>query len=227
MITDDDMISSTCSASTIHESLTMLARGFHTTLSTKIPLHARHEYASCNLFVLHELPADIIVDSFELDYHGFCFQFVGNTNLELPTSGVANESGWLLVAVKPETDLVVVDVPLHVRYGVPREGHDPRHVIQLPPPTCFWACTSSYKPLHNALPSQSPKFHLLNSSARFEILQFTTSSPLSFDIPVGNINHALYIELCTVTVTLLAFVYIVHQCWTMSKTLYSVHLKMQ
>ncbi|KAG1725297.1 PIG-X [Suillus occidentalis] len=212
----------------------MQAKGFHTTLSTRIPLHARHEYASCNLFVLHELPADIIVDSFELDDHGFCFQFVGNTNLELPTSGVANESGWLLVAVKPETDLVVVDVPLHVRYGVPREGHDSRHAIQLPPPTCFWACTSScalqalsYKSLHNALPFQSPKFHLLNSSVQFEILQLTTSSPLSFDIPVGNINHTLYIELCTVTVTLLAFVYIVHQCWTMSKTLYSVHLKMQ
>lgn len=86
---------------------------------------------------------------------------------------------------------------------------------------------SKDKSLHNALPFQSPKFHLLNSSAQFEILQLTTSSPLSFDIPVGNINHTLYIELCTVTVTLLAFVYIVHQCWTMSKTLYSVHLKMQ
>lgn len=120
----------------------MQAKGFHTTLSTHIPLHARREYASCNLFVLHELPADIIVDSFELNDHGFLFQFVGNMNLELPTLGVVNESGWLLVSVKPETDLVVVDVPLHVRYGVPHEGHNPRHIIQLPPPTCFWACTS-------------------------------------------------------------------------------------
>ncbi|KAG1883100.1 PIG-X [Suillus subluteus] len=205
----------------------MQAKGFHSTLSTNIPLHARHEYAACNLFVLHELPADIIVDSFELNGHGLCFQFVGNTNLELPTSGVANESGWLLVAVKPETDLVVVDVPLHVRYGVPHEGHNPRHIIQLPPPICFWACPSSYQSLHSTLPSQSPKFHLFNSSAQFEILQHTTSSPLSFDIPVGNINHTLYIEICTVTVTLLAFVYIVQDCWTIFKTLYSAHLKMQ
>ncbi|KAG2115276.1 PIG-X [Suillus discolor] len=205
----------------------MQVKGFHSTLSTSIPLHARHEYAACNLFVLHELPADIIIDSFELNDHGLSFQFVGNTNLELPMSGVANESGWLLVAVKPEADLIVVDVPLHVRYGVPQEGHDPRHIIQLPPPTCFWACPSSYKSLHSTLPSQSPKFHLLNSSAQFEIFQHTTSSFLSFDIPVGNINHTLYIELCTVTVTLLAFVYVVQHCWTISKTLYYVHLKMQ
>ncbi|KAG2033144.1 PIG-X [Suillus americanus] len=205
----------------------MQAKGFHTTLSTNIPLHARHEYAACNLFVLHELPADIIIDSFELNDHGLCFQFVGNTNLELPTSGVANESGWLLVAVEPETDLVVVDVPLHVRYGVPHESHNPRHIIQLPPPICFRACPSSYKSLHSTLPSESPKFHLLNSSAQFEILQHITSSPLSIDIPVGNINHTLYIELCTVTVTLLAFIYIVQHCWTISKILYSAHLKIQ
>lgn len=83
------------------------------------------------------------------------------------------------------------------------------------------------KSLHSTLPSQSPKFHLLNSSAQFEIFQHTTSSLLSFDIPVGNINHTLYIELCTVTVTLLAFVYVVQHCWTVSKTLYYVHLKMQ
>ncbi|KAG2149250.1 PIG-X [Suillus clintonianus] len=205
----------------------MQAKGFHSTLSTEIPLHARHEYAACNLFVLHELPPDIIVDSFELDDHRLHFQFAGNTDLELPTSGVANESGWLLVAVKPETDLVMVDVPLHVRYGMPREGNL-RHIIQLPPPTCFWACPSSYKSLHSALPPQSPKFHMLNSSTQFKILQHTTSSHISFDVPVGNINHILYIELCTATVTLLAFVYIAKHCSrTLSKILHSAHLKMQ
>ncbi|KAG2158026.1 PIG-X [Suillus bovinus] len=221
------MISSTCSTRIF--TTTMQAKGFHSTLSTKIPLRTRHEHVACDLFVLYELPADIIVDPFELNDHGLCFQFVGNTNLELPMSGVADESGWLLVAVKPEADLVMVDVPLHVRYGVPHEGHSPRHIIQLPPPTCFWACPSSNKSFPNALPSQSPKFHLLNSSAQFEILRrgYATSLPFSFDIPVGNINHTLYIELCTVTVTLLAFVYIIRQCWTISKTLYSVHLKMQ
>ncbi|KAG2076109.1 hypothetical protein BDR04DRAFT_1046593 [Suillus decipiens] len=205
----------------------MQAKGFHTTLSTNITLHARHYYATCKLFVLHELPADIIVDLFELDDHELSFQFIGNTNLELPASGVANESGWLLIAVNPETDFVVVDVPLHVRYGVPHAGHNPRHSIPLPPPICLWACPPSYNSLHSALPSQSPKFHLLDSFAQFEILQHKISSPLSFDIPVGNINHTLCIELCTVTVTLLAFVYIVQHCWTISNTLYSAHLKMQ
>ncbi|KAG0706427.1 PIG-X [Suillus ampliporus] len=214
----------------------MQAKGFHTTLSTNIYLHAPHEYAACDLFVLHEFPSDIIIDSFELNDHGLHFQFVGNTNLELPTSGVANESSWLLLAVEPETDVLVVDVPLHVRYGVPREGQS--HIVQLPPPTCFWGCPLSFvvrillyfildKPLHGALPSQSPTFHMLNASTQFEIVQSATSSPLSLDIPVGNINHILYIELCTVAVTLFAFVYIARRCWALSKIIYSAHLKMQ
>ncbi|KAG1749162.1 PIG-X [Suillus paluster] len=205
----------------------MQAKGFHTTLSTNISLDARHEYAACNLFVLHELPPDIIIDSFELNDYGLRSQFVGNTNLELPTSGTANESSWLLVALEPDTDVVVVNVPIHVRYGVPREGHNPRHNIQLPPPTCFWGCPASYKSLQGTLPSQSPKFQMLNAFTRFEILQHTTSLPPSLDIPIGNINHILYIELCTVIVTLFAFVYIAQRCRTLSKILYSPHFKMQ
>ncbi|KAJ8585223.1 hypothetical protein M405DRAFT_865571 [Rhizopogon salebrosus TDB-379] len=201
----------------------MQAKGFHTTLSTRISLHARREYAACNLFVIYELPPDIIIDSFELNDHGLRFEFVGSTNLELPLSGVENEAGWLLVTVKPERE-VVVDVPLHVRYGVPREGHNPRHIIQLPPPTCFWGCPSSYKSLHNTFPSRSPRFTMLNASTHFEIIEHVTSSPLSISIPVGNMNDILYIELGTVIVTLFAFVYIAR---TLSKGLYSVHLKTQ
>jgi hypothetical protein len=218
---------------------TMQAKGFHTTLSTRISLHARREYAACNLFVIYELPPDIIIDSFELNDHGLRFEFVGSTNLELPLSGVENEAGWLLVAVKPERE-VVVDVPLHVRYGVPREGHNPRHIIQLPPPTCFWGCPSSCasralichshfttlsdESLHNTFPSRSPRFSMLNASTHFEIIEHVTSSPLSISIPVGNMNDILYIELGTVIVTLFAFVYIAR---TLSKGLYSVHLKTQ
>ena len=119
----------------------MQAKGFHTTLSTRISLHARHAYAACNLFVLYGLPPDVIIDSFELSNHGLQFEYVGNANLELPILGVGNEIGWLLVAVDPEKEMV--DVPLHLRYGVPGKGHNPHHTIQLPPPTCFWGCPSS------------------------------------------------------------------------------------
>jgi len=183
-----------------------------------------HEYAACNLFVLYELPPDIFIDSFELNDHGLRFDYVGSTNLELPLSGVGNEAGWLLVTVEPERE-VVVDVPLHVRYGVPREGHNPRRIIQLPPPTCFWDCPSSYKSLHNTFPYRSLQFPMLNASTHFEIIEHVTSSPLSVSIPVGNMNHIIYIELGTVIVTLFAFVYIA--CWVLSKGLYSVHLKTQ
>lgn len=66
---------------------------------------------------------------------------------------------------------------------------------------------------------------MLNVSTQFEIIEHTTTSPLSANIPVGNINHILYVELGTVTVTLFAFVYIAHRCWALSKNLYSTHLK--
>jgi len=225
----------------------MQAKGFHTTLSTRISLHARPEYAACNLLILYELPPDIIIDPFELNDHGLHFEFVGNTNLELPISAVGNEAGWLLVASEPAKEVVVVDLPLHVRYGVPGEGYNPRHIIQLPPPACFWGCpssgairvffflsffhphltTSSDKSLGSIFPSQSSKFAMLNASTHFEFIEHTTSSPLSVDIPVGNMNHILYIELGTVIVTLFAFVYIAQRCWALSKTLYSAPLKMQ
>lgn len=226
----------------------MQAKGFHTTLSTRISLHARHEYAACNLLILYELPSDIIIDPFELNDHGLHFEFVGNTDLELPISAVGNEAGWLLVAPEPEKEVVVVDLPLHVRYGVPGEGYNPRHVIQLPPPTCLWGCpssgalraffffraffhahlaASSDKSLGSIFPSHSPKFAMLNASTHFEIIEHTTSSPLSVNIPVGNMSHILYIELGTVIVTLFAFVYIAQRCWALSKTLYPAPLKMQ
>lgn len=215
----------------------MQTKGFHATLSTRISLHARPEYAECNPFILYELPPDIIIDSFELNDHGLRFEFVGNTNLELP---VGDDIGWLLVAVDPEREMVVVDVPLHLRYGIPGKGHNPRHIIQLPPPTCFWGCYSSCtlqalfhyhrlttlsdKFLHSSLPSQSPQFAMLNAFTHFEIIDHTTSSPLSVNIPVGNMNHIFYIELGTVIVTLFAFVYIAQRCWAISK---SARLKMQ
>ncbi|OAX43780.1 hypothetical protein K503DRAFT_795982 [Rhizopogon vinicolor AM-OR11-026] len=205
----------------------MQAKGFHTNLSTRISLHARHEYSACDLFILYELPPDVIIDSFELNNHGLQFEFVGNANLELPMAGVGNEAGWVLVAAKPEGEVVLVDVPLHMRYGVPGEGHNPRHIIQLHPPTCFWGCPSSYKSLDSTFSSRSPEFAMLNASTHFKIIEHTTSSPLSLNIPVGNMNHILYIELGTVVVTLFAFVYITLRCWAVSKTLCSAHLKMQ
>ena len=65
--------------------------------------------------------------------------------MELPMSAVSEGGSVLLLEVREgtrEDGELVVDVPLHARYGRPSVGGGYR-TIQLERPMGFWACPSS------------------------------------------------------------------------------------
>lgn len=123
--------------------------GFHTTFSSEITVHNPADIEDCSLHILHILPPRIFVDPYELaNYNNFyTFKIWGTSNLELPVTVVGSEGSAVLLDVVLSKTLesgqrtLVVDVPLHVRYG----SLDQPVALEVPGPTCFWACPLSCK----------------------------------------------------------------------------------
>lgn len=133
--------------STPHLSSSLTAQGFHFTLTTRLSPHARAPAANCTLHLLHVLPPDVYADRYELAQRpGLSAEsLTGESDLELPVGAVGEGGSALLLEVREgtrEDGELVVDMPLHARYGRPSEGGG-YHTIRLERPAGFWACPSS------------------------------------------------------------------------------------
>lgn len=128
--------------------------GFHTTYSTQISVTEPERLSRCTVHLFYILPSRIIVDPYELANYkeSYTFNLSGTSNLELPVTGI-NSGGLalllniLLPTISPDdVQNVIIDVPLHVRYGEPLQRSKSNDgTVPLPWPIEFWSCPSSCK----------------------------------------------------------------------------------
>ncbi|KAI6036817.1 hypothetical protein PISMIDRAFT_367674, partial [Pisolithus microcarpus 441] len=201
-------------------------RGFHSTLLARITLD--DEDHTCSVFVLYTLPPSIIVDRHELVDHGIEFELWGESNLELPVFAVSQTNTSLLLSVRPvapHVDEVLVDVPIHARYGLPLRGSMPRQLIEIPPPTCIRACPQSPTTADVSI-SEPPlnQSSMLRPYSHFLVSQTAHAVPAAkLDVPVGSLDDLPLVEAGTVAVVLTAFLWLVYRSWMCSKKLQSRH----
>lgn len=117
-------------------------RGFHTTLSTELNL-VKPTQANCSLHQLLKLPPRVFVDPYELALRGQTFQISGSSNLELPVTAMDSSGSFVLFELLniAKNGPVHVEIPLHVRYGVP----DGPELTDIQWPFSFWSCPSTGK----------------------------------------------------------------------------------
>ncbi|KAI6043094.1 PIG-X [Pisolithus marmoratus] len=204
-------------------------RGFHSTLLARIALH--DEDHACSTFVLYTLPPGVIVDRHELIDRGVEFELWGESNLELPVFAVSQANSSLLLSVRPiasHVNEVLVDVPVHARYGVPLRGNKPRQLIEIPPPTCFRACPQSTMTADASTYSTSEppvnQSAMLRPYSHFLVSQTPRAVPAArLDVPVGSLDDLPLVEAGTVAVVLAAFLWLAYRSWMCSNKLRSHH----
>ncbi|KIN93026.1 hypothetical protein M404DRAFT_36471 [Pisolithus tinctorius Marx 270] len=203
-------------------------RGFHSTLLARIALH--DENYACSEFVLYTLPPSVIVDRHELIDRGIEFELWGESNLELPVFAVSEANTSLLVNVRhvePHGNEVLVDVPIHARYGVPLRGSMPRQLIEVLPPTCFCACPESTDmSIYSTSDPPVNQSAMLRPYGKFLVSQTPYALPAAqLDVPVGSLDDLLPVEAGTVAVVLAAFLWLVYRSWMSSSKIQSHHVK--
>ena len=130
-------------------------KGFHTTSTTRFALRNSRSH-SCTLHLQFTLPAQLFVDPYELAHRraSYTFERFGGGNLEAPVFAPAasGPTKLLLDLIIPEgvcnTDqsdgnMFSVEVPMHARYGVPKNGGELMDEVVLPPPAAYWSCPQS------------------------------------------------------------------------------------
>lgn len=124
-------------------SSSLTAQGFHFTVTTRLAPHPHAPAENCTLRLLHALPPDVYADRYELAQRPglSASSLTGASDLELPVGGVDEGGSVLLLDVPEEGESgeLVVDVPLHARYGRP-SSQGGYHTIQLGRPVGFWVC---------------------------------------------------------------------------------------
>ncbi|KAF8840969.1 hypothetical protein BDN67DRAFT_582809 [Paxillus ammoniavirescens] len=205
-------------------------RGLHSTLSTRIGLN--YPELDCSFFALYTLPPSIIIDKYELIDRRLSFEFWGETNLELPVFAVnqTNNSRLLLNATPTDSRSkeVLVNIPVHARYGVPGIGRLARQSIEIFPPTCFWACApASTATISSAFSLEPPIAFsaLLGASTRFLVSATSSHQPTLLEFPVASLGDTSRVEAGTATVILAAFMWLAYRSWRVARALQSYHLK--
>ncbi len=143
-------------ASVILSSTLNPTKGFHTTSTTRFALRGSRAH-SCTLHLYLTLPAELFADPNELAHRraSYTFERFGGGDLEAPVFAptTSGPSALLLDVNIPEGvdnmdqdqdqgdgNVFSIDVPLHARYGVPKNGGELIDEVMLPPPVAFWAC---------------------------------------------------------------------------------------
>lgn len=198
-------------------------QGFHSTLTAGLRLD--EPAPTCSAFVLYTLPPSIIVDRYELSDRGIDFELWGESNLELPVFAVSQTHTRLLVKVAARSDEVLVNLPVHARYGVPFTGDPMLQSIEIPPPATFWACPQSAE----AYSSEPPVDAVLLQGYRHFVVSDTmsTHSHATLKIPLGSLHDLPYVEVGTVAVVLAAFLWLLHRSSVAASKLHTPHLKQQ
>ncbi|KAH7889887.1 PIG-X [Phlebopus sp. FC_14] len=203
--------------------------GFHSTLSTRIALNS--PASDCSAFVLFALPPSIIIDRYELLDRRLTFELWGESNLELPVFAADQSDTVLLLNVTPtvphSSDAIVdTDIPVHARYGTPESGRSKYYRIEVPPPTCFWACPH---PVDMSSPSSQPPVAnsaMLQPSTHFFVSPnaASTQSP-SLEVPLGSLDDLPRVQAATTLVILFAFLWLVYRSCILADALQPRHLK--
>lgn len=200
------------------------SRGFHSTLSATIALN--YAAPECSAFVLYTLPPNIIIDRYELSDRDISFELWGESNLELPAFAVNQSEGTLLLnatSAARHSQEIVVDVPVHARYGLPLSGEVHYQSIEIPAPTCFWACPGS------GMLNESSRMLNYPDAVSVDVSICSTSSPslpaAKLEIPLGSVHDLPLVEAGTVTVVLLTFLWLLYRSCTCADKLRTQHMK--
>jgi hypothetical protein len=101
---------------------------------------------ACELHLAQALPSDVFVDPYELELRKGQYEATvyGERNLELPVHEMSGQGQVVLlrVAVPAEAKEVEIELPVHLRYGVPRKGGG-IEMVNVTWPEAFWACPSN------------------------------------------------------------------------------------
>ncbi|KAF9807687.1 hypothetical protein IEO21_08124 [Rhodonia placenta] len=210
-------------------STSVSGQGFHLTASSRIRVDDWSLVAHCSLHVLHVLPPDVYADPYELALRpAYSSRLHPASDLELPVAAVNHSDSVLILDVHaPRTAPdVLVDVPLHARYGNPAPAS--YHPIALPSPLAFWACPSSARTLAHP-PAPPPQLQpylspeMFSSHAISLIPSSAADERADIVIPVGTPSHLPLVDIGTASVMLLMFVYLVYASISTAQRLHSHH----
>ncbi|KAI0058082.1 hypothetical protein BV25DRAFT_1313242 [Artomyces pyxidatus] len=208
--------------STVVSSVLTTTSGFHTTSLTQLSIF-NAPASSCTLKQVYTLPPLLFVDPYELHHYedSYSFEVSGTSNLEAPVFAMDKKDTILLLNIllsdlRPEHVLLLVTLPLHMRYGYPTletEMTEGFVNVTLSPPVTFWSCShSSPVPLPENLRGAFAAFPAFRSSAALFVVPPAEGgilTPHTIRIPVGHLEDARVVEFSTVATILLAFVYLI------------------
>ncbi|KAF7316102.1 RBR-type E3 ubiquitin transferase [Mycena indigotica] len=196
------------------------SQSFHPIFTTTIS-QTPSPYQACSLNLLYALPPLIFIDPYELANRAvsYSFQHAGPSNLELPVAAFdpSTSNSSLLLTVGREADSeVVVELPLHVRYGPVALSKNAKGFIdtEIPWPKAFYACPASAD--HELLSSDSPlpimppSFTTSFASQTIHLVPPASDAP-AFEVvhtPVGNAADVRTVELGTAVVIIVCFLYL-------------------
>ena len=127
------------------------SQGFHPT-STSIIHFSSSSLAQCSLHLYFKLPPLLFVDPYELAQRNgsYTFHHWGSRDLEKPIHALpeTERGSDVLLDVKfsASSGSVIVELPMHLRYGIPALSmYDRVHVDM---PIAFLLCKSTPRKLH-------------------------------------------------------------------------------
>lgn len=148
------------------------SKGYHLSYQTRL-LSPQKPESSCTLRLRYLFPPDIYVDRYELEAQlSHSFWLNHTPDLELPV-GVDIYQSWTELQVSLQTVAkdsdIVLNMPLHARYGRPAEMT--HRTIPIPQPIGLWFCPSQgmhcISPLHYPSLTRGRIFRTRTSSAWF------------------------------------------------------------
>jgi hypothetical protein len=134
---------------------------------------------ACELYLSQTLPSDMFADPYELELRSTEYEATvyGERNLELPVHEMSGEGQLVLLRVPLSADVrnTTIDLPLHLRYGMPRKifkGDSGIQTVEVPWPEAFWACPSNGTPIphphrRQPLTTQGNRYTKKSSANRF------------------------------------------------------------
>ncbi|KAF9507879.1 hypothetical protein BS47DRAFT_1351072 [Hydnum rufescens UP504] len=195
-------------------------QGFHTTSTINIKINISDLVLSHNqrhhdrLHVVYILPPCVFADRYELEQRhqdgtGPSFRLWGETNLELPVEAVDPRGSALLLTIQRSEGDESVQVPLHMRYMLPRASGG--HVsVRFPWPTIFWASDEDSLKLAESLWYR----RRTNVSAMF--LRPSQDPFYTVKIPTGNLDQGPLAVWLTLILVLFSFLYVARGLWVSS-----------
>ncbi|KAI9646150.1 protease B nonderepressible form [Ciborinia camelliae] len=209
----------------------MSSYGLHPSLHLTLDTRSPNTYApslsdrKCSLHAHLTLPHTTFADKYQLSDPLFLLSknlkalhhVTSPVDLEAPDYAMEMWGSSLLLELAPPelNKKFVAEIPLHLRYLPPMNNTDGIATIQIPHPAVFWACTADEESKLSVNPFD--RISLGYDGLFGPQTMFYHVSPLSIDgrmmtqlrVPVLDLNKSSWVELGTVSVVLLGFLWIV------------------